>query len=70
MKHKITKQPYSYTCGDNCCYEYGTIWTLDGEEVYRGPQDDVAILCILTKLNFEAEIIGLDEEGDECWELL
>jgi len=69
-KHKITKQPYSYECADNCCSEFGYIWTVNGKEVYRGPGEDEAIICILTELGVQVEIVGLEEQsGEEVWEL-
>lgn len=69
MKHKITKQSYDYECSDGCCSEYGTKWAVDGKEVYSGPLDDEAIFHILIALGIEAEIVGLDESGEEVWTL-
>lgn len=68
-KHKITKQEYFYECGDKCCSEQGTDWTLDGVPIYNGPDDDQALLFILAALGVEAEIVGLDESGEEIWSL-
>ena len=65
MKHKITKQNYHYECGDGCCDEFGTTWTLNGEEVYHGSQDDEAILNILLKLGIQAEITDLASDTGE-----
>lgn len=65
MKHKITKQTYHYECGDKCCSEWGTIWTLNGKQVYRGPQDEQAFLEILSKLNIQTEIVDVDSETGE-----
>ena len=68
MKHKITKQSYDYTCADGCCGESGTTWTLNGKEVYSGPQEDEAFLRILTELGIQAEIVGLEyDTGEEAW---
>lgn len=65
MKIKITAKPYNYTCGDNCCYEYGTVWKVNGEEVYSGPDEDEAFLAILKYANIKATISALDEETGE-----
>jgi len=66
MKHKITVQPYDYTCGDGCCSEYNEIWCLNDKEIYRGPQKEEAILNILTELGIKAEILFLvSDDGEE-----
>ncbi len=68
MKHKITKREYHHECGDGCCDEWGTTWTLDGEEIYSGPQEDEAFLRILTELGIQAEIVGLEyDTQEEAW---
>lgn len=30
---KIETQDWSYTCGDGCCYNYGTTLYIDGNEI-------------------------------------
>lgn len=65
MKHKITKQQYLYECGDGCCSEWGTSWSLNGEEVYHGPQDDEGFLNVLAKLGIQAEVTDLDSDTGE-----
>ena len=30
---KIETKEYEWSCGDDCCYEWGTILYLDGKEV-------------------------------------
>jgi hypothetical protein len=65
MKHKITKRDYHYECGDGCCDEWGTTWTLNGKQVYQGPQNDEALLNILAELGIEAEIVGLTHDTGE-----
>lgn len=69
MLHKITKQNYIYECGDKCCTEFGTTWCLDGEIIYNGPQDEDAILNILSKFGIQAEIVDLNEDGEEICSL-
>lgn len=32
-KMKIETQDYSYSCGDGCCYNYGTILFIDGKQI-------------------------------------
>jgi hypothetical protein len=69
MKHKITVKDYYDQCGDGCCTEYGQEWYVDGVEVHRSPCSDNALLAILAHLGIDAELIGLDEEGEESWSL-
>jgi hypothetical protein len=70
MKHKITKREYHYMCGEGCCDEFGTEWTLNGKSIYSGPQDEEAILTILTELGIQAEIVDLDfKTGEEICSL-
>jgi hypothetical protein len=66
MKHKITKREYHYQCGEKCCDEFGTEWTLNGISVYSGPQYEEAFLNILKELGIQAEIVDLDfKTGEE-----
>jgi hypothetical protein len=65
MKHKITKREYHHECGDGCCDEWGATWTLNGEEIYNGPQDEEAWLNILTKLGIQAEVVDLAHDTGE-----
>lgn len=65
MKKKvaITFREYGYTCGDGCCYNYGTITTVDGEELNNHNQDTYTIVKgILEKLGYEVEIEELYDE--------
>ena len=69
MEHKISKQDYSYECQDGCCTEFGTHWLVDGKLVYSGPDEQQALQNILAAFNIQAEIVGLDENGEEIWSL-
>lgn len=70
MKIKITTQPYDYECGDGCCSYFGSTWKVNGKEVYKGPDEDEAILAILEHLKIEAEICILDQlTGEEVTSL-
>lgn len=58
-KLKITLKEYSYSCGDRCCYKYGTITTINGEELPCHNQDSATIVRqILEYLGYEIEIKG------------
>ena len=65
MKHKIGIKPYSYECGDGCCTEFGNEYYVDGEFVHRSPCDDNGWIAVLTTLGIQAEIVNLDEDGEE-----
>jgi hypothetical protein len=69
MKHKISKKYYDCQCGDSCCDECGFEWYLDGEFVHRSPCEDNGWLAVLQKLGIDATLVGLDEDGEEIWEL-
>jgi len=64
MKHKITKQDYCYECGDGCCVEWGTVWKVGDQEVYRGLDNDSAIVDILKHFGIQVELVLLDLEGE------
>jgi hypothetical protein len=68
-KHKITVKDHYYECGDGCCDEYQQEWYVDGELVHSGPCSDNALLAILQKFGIEAELTGLDKDGEEIWTL-
>lgn len=70
MKHKITKKWYQEECNDDCCcYESGYEWTVDGEFVHKSPCEDNGLLAVLNHLGIEAEIVFLDEDGEETCSL-
>lgn len=41
---KITFQEYGYHCGDGCCYDYGTITTVNGIQLPTHNQDPETIV--------------------------
>ena len=65
----ITIRPYTYECGDGCCYESGETIFVDGVEAASGPCEHNRIIDLLKHLGFSAKIIGLNEDGEEVWEL-
>ena len=61
MKEKLTikLKEYSWTCGDGCCSEFGTITEVNGVVLPNETQDDEVILeQILKHLGYEVEIIN------------
>lgn len=65
----LTIQPYSYECGERCCYECGETWSVDGVEVAHGPCEHNRMKQLLSHLGFDAEIVGKNEDGEEVWGL-
>jgi hypothetical protein len=66
-KVKITLEDWSYTCGDGCCYSYGTRIYLNGKELqhpnpdildnrYIGMDTQTALHAVLKELGYEVEI--------------
>lgn len=56
-KIKIEFEHYDYECGDGCCYEYGVITKVNGEELeFRNEDTETIVRGILEKLGFEVEI--------------
>jgi hypothetical protein len=66
-KVKITLEEWDYTCGDGCCYSYGTRIYLNGKELeHPNPEvqdnSDVgssvvaSLLAVLKELGYEVEI--------------
>jgi hypothetical protein len=62
MKSKkltIVLDEYNYRCSDGCCYEYGIVTTVNGEELSAHNTDKETILQqILEHLGYEVEIIN------------
>ena len=55
---KIELQEYGYHCGDMCCYNYGTITKVNGEELdYHNQDAGTIVKGILEKLGYEVELI-------------
>jgi hypothetical protein len=66
-KVKITLEEWNYTCGDGCCYSYGTKMYLNGKELehpnpevddnsYVGDDVTTALLAVLKELGYQVEI--------------
>jgi hypothetical protein len=56
-KLKITLEEYCYKCGDGCCTNYGTVTTVNGEEMPLRNQDAATILeQVLQHLGYEVEV--------------
>jgi hypothetical protein len=66
-KVKITLEEWDYTCGDGCCYSYGTKVYLNGKELkhpdpkvddnsYVGMDVTTALLAVLKELGYQVEI--------------
>jgi hypothetical protein len=66
---KLSMRPYSYECGDGCCYEYGETWFVDGEEVTSGPCDANRLQKLLEHLGYAARIVNENEDGEEVCEI-
>lgn len=59
---KINLTEYGYSCGDGCCYNYGTITTVNGVELPFHNQDAVTILIqVLEHLGYKVEIEYSDD---------
>jgi hypothetical protein len=59
---KITFKEYDYHCGDGCCYNYGTITTVNGIELPTHNQDTETIVRqILEHLGYKVEVEYLDD---------
>lgn len=69
MKHKIAVKDYVWECGDGCCSELGKEWYVDGKYILRSPCEDSGWMAVLAHLGIEAELVGLDSEGEEEWSL-
>jgi hypothetical protein len=67
--HKIAVKHYSYECGDGCCSEFGYEYYVDGKFVHRSPCEHSGWLAVLAELGIKAEIVDLDDEGEEITSL-
>ena len=57
MKVKIKLEEYNYDCSDGCCTNYGTITSVNGEELSCHNQDVETILRgVLEKLGYDVDI--------------
>jgi hypothetical protein len=66
-KLKITLEDWDHTCGDGCCYSYGTKIYLNGKELehpnpevhdnsYVGMDVGTALRAVLKELGYEVEV--------------
>jgi hypothetical protein len=57
-KLKIEIEEWSHTCGDGCCYTYGTDIFINGKKVSSGDYNNTEIILkeVLESLNFDVEI--------------
>lgn len=56
-KLKISLHEYYYNCADGCCTNYGTVTTVNGEELTCHNQDTSTILKeVLKHLGYDVEI--------------
>ena len=56
-KLKIILNEYSYTCGDGCCSNYGTIVYVNGVEMpYHNVDTHTIVTQILEHLGYDVEI--------------
>ena len=60
-KHIIIRKPYTYECGDHCCFDMGHDWYVDGISVHSSSCEHNALLAIL-------EHFGIDAQIDFCGE--
>lgn len=57
-KIKIELAQYAYNCGDGCCYNYGTITTVNGVQLESHNEDAANIVeKVLRHLGYEVELI-------------
>lgn len=54
---KIQLKEYSWTCGDGCCTDYGTITKVNGTELpFRNQDVEIILEQVLKYLGYEVEI--------------
>ena len=54
---KIKIKEYGFSCSDGCCYNYGTITTLNGKELPCHNQDaETIVKQVLEHLGYTVEI--------------
>lgn len=55
MDIEIRTESWTHTCGDGCCYTWGTDVYINGERVSQGDCDDIETILkeVLTHLNFK-----------------
>lgn len=61
LRQVIELIEWDHTCGDGCCYSWGTELHINGEEVHHNISElgtDGLIKLICEKLNVEVEVIS------------
>lgn len=54
---EIKLKDWDYTCGDGCCYLWGTTVTVNGEELFSDASTPYsALVTVLEHLGYEVEI--------------
>lgn len=57
-KIKIELDEYDYDCSDGCCTNYGTIVTVNGEELTSHNKDVSTIIRnILSHMGYDVEVV-------------
>lgn len=57
-KIKIELDEYDYDCADGCCTNYGTIVTVNGEELTSQNKDVSTIIKnILSHIGYDVEVV-------------
>ena len=66
-KHIIIRKPYTYECGDHCCFDMGHDWYVDGISVHSSSCEHNALLAILKHFGIDAQIdfCGEDDPLDD-----
>jgi hypothetical protein len=58
-KIKIELDEYDYDCADGCCTNYGTIVTVNGEELTSQNKDVSTIIRnILSHIGYDVEVVN------------
>ena len=63
MQVRITFKHYDNSCADGCCYDYGMVTTVNGEELsFRNTDTETIIQGILEKLGYNVTIENIYED--------
>ncbi|MDD2305399.1 MAG: hypothetical protein PHP53_11930 [Prolixibacteraceae bacterium] len=64
-KVKIILHEYAYHCGDGCCFNYGTITTVNDTQLdYHNQDAETIVRQILEHLGYSVEIETTYDDGD------
>jgi hypothetical protein len=62
MKVTINFHKYAYHCGDGCCFNYGTVTTVNGQDLDAHNEDvETIVRGILENLGYEVEITETED---------